>query len=175
MDKLLLQVITDKEIINKKSLKEVIAERKLIKTKLKLIQIFYLDQDLIELNKYNLGINNFNLDNIFLTENLGLYVPLKNKIVNKDENDKTKLNSYLLYLSYLYNFDFLDLFLNKPGVFYQLICELNISERIKDNILRLTVDLPAEHFSKNIEDLNNAKFRENLIEDELKLQRLKKM
>jgi len=37
------------------------------------------------------------------------------------------------------------------------------------------VDLPAEHFSKNIEDLNNAKFRENLIEDELKLQRLKKM
>jgi len=175
MDKPQLQVITDNVVKNKKCLKEIIEEKKLIKIKLKLIQIYYLDQDLIELDKYNLGINNFNLDNIYLTENLGLYVPLKKGIVYKDENDKTKLNSYLIYLSYLYNFNFFDLFLNKPGVFYQLICELNISERIKDNLLRLTATLPAEYFSKNIEELNNSIFRENLKEDELKLQRFKKM
>jgi len=168
-----LKVITKPiENIKKTSLKEIIKERKLLKTKLKLIQIYYIDKDLQTLDKYNLTLKDITLDDIYLTEPCLLYVPLKDKIIYKESNNHIKLKSYLIYLSYLYNFNFLDIYYKNPLQLYPIILNLNISKKIKLNLYNLLNNTKGEYFSECIEDLNNIEFRENLYKDELKLTKM---
>ena len=169
-----LEIIsTKKDIKNIKSLKEIIAERKLLKTELKLQHIVYLDRDLKILNDNNLSLKNIDLESIYLTENYELYAPISDRIITKKSNDKIKLTSYLIYLSYIYNYDFLEVYNKDIYTFYKIIICLNINEKVKQSIFNLIDDLPAKYFSEHLMHLNNAIYKEDLYNDKLILKRYK--
>ena len=67
------------------SFKEMIEKRKLLKTKLKLAQIYYIDKDIKNLHDNNLSLSDIDLEDFYITESYRLYVPLKHKIITKPE------------------------------------------------------------------------------------------
>lgn len=154
---------------NIKSLKEVIEEQTILKTQLKLMHIFYLDQYLIRLNETGYSLSDISLEDIYLTQEHQLYYSHKDKIIKGELSNEIKLKSYLLYLSYLYNIDFLQIYKINSNYLFEIILSLNISENIKQNIYLLLNNIPSPYFSEDIEDLNNHEYRESLPIDKKRL------
>ncbi len=164
-------MLTKEQVKNEeKNLKQVIEEKTLLKTKVKLLHILYFDQDLITLENEGLTILDLNLEDLYLTEGMHLIVPVADKIIPIKEND-LKLRSYLIYLSYLYNFDFLSLYFTDKALLWDLACKLQISTSIKENLYHLLKGEKRPYFSTYLEELNNAEYRDSLKEDTFLLQR----
>lgn len=169
--KLALETITGNCPPNVISFAEIIAERKILKTRLKLLHIAAFDRDLIKINSDKKDLKSLSLDNFYLTPENSLVVPVSIVEANQNPKSKTLLRSYLIYLSYLYNIDFLNLFYNHPTIFYKTIFSLNISEDIKQSLFFIIRDREGSYFSKFIDDLNTHTYRESLEEDKKRLMR----
>ena len=149
------------------TIKKVIEEKRLLKTKVKLLQIKLLDQDLEYLQSKSLSLETFDLEHLYLTPMNHLIC--NSKIIKTPRN--LKLNSYLIYLSYLYNFDFLKLYEEDEKKLWQIIEGLNISQNIKDSLYSLLINQESFYFSKFAEELNNPEFREKQRLDKMILHR----
>lgn len=149
------------------SLKKVIEEKRLLKTKVKLLQIKLLDQDLESLETRHLSLAPFDLEHLFLTPKHHLIC--ESLIIEKTSD--LKLKSYLIYLSYLYSFDFLRLYEEDENELWQVIEGLNISQNIKDSLYSLLMNQESPYFSEFAEELNNPEFREMQRLDKLILHR----
>lgn len=167
-----LNVITKmQDLPNTTTFYNMIEENTLLKTKLKLLHIYYFDKDLRTLHDNKLDLFTIGLADFHLTPEYQLIVPVENRIEPLENTNKNKLKSYLIYLSYLYNFNFFPIYYDNPKYFYRLLFELHISEDIKQNLFKLLNNHEALYFSDNIEDLNNAEYRTDLREDTLRLRR----
>jgi len=163
-----LQVITThKTSVN--TWKNMIERKSLLKTKLKLLQIEQFDRDLKTLHENHLNLPSFNLEDFHLNSSHNLFVPLKDKIIPSQEKESTILRSYLIYLSYLYNYNFVENMKN-PNDLYRTIFSLGINEEIKQSLFRLLNKEEDAYFSDYIDDLSNSEFRESLRADRLKLE-----
>ena len=165
-----MHVITNKKEIEGITLKKFIEEKRLLKTKVKLLHILLLDEDIKDLSRECLTLTNLNLEDLLLTEEMHLIVPVKDKII-LGEIDELKLRSYLIYLSYLYNIDFLSIYEQDKELLWDLISRLQISDNIKNNFYQLLTTRNGEFFSSYLEELNNPEYRSSLREDKLILQR----
>ena len=165
-----MYVITDKKGLEEINLKRFIAEQRLLKTKIKLLHILLLDEDIKDLSRERLTLSELNLEDLFLTKEMHLIVPVKDKIIS-GEIDKLKIRSYLIYLSYLYNIDFLGVYDQDKTLLWGLISKLQISDNIKNNFYQLLATKKGEFFSNYLEELNNPEYRSKLREDQLILQR----
>lgn len=141
------------------SLKQFIEERRLLKTKFKLMQIEVLDKNIKRLNENGYTLNNLNLETIWLTKSLQIICTAD--IIPYEENH-LKLTSYLIYLSYLYGIDLLSLNQNELGV---VLSKLKIPQVIKKNLYNLMMNNEGNYFSDCIETMNNSLYRENTKED----------
>lgn len=151
------------------TLKKFIEERRLLKTKFKLMQIGLLDKDIKNLNQEGLTLDHLNLENIWLTEGLQM-VCTAEVILNEDNH--LKLTSYLIYLSYLYEIDLLSLDQNELGI---VLSNMKIPGEIKKNLYALMSNGEGTYFSDCIEAMNNPLYRENNKKDKLILQRSVKL
>ena len=165
-----MHVITDKKGLEGINLKRFIAEKRLLKTKIKLLHILLLDEDIKDLSRERLTLSELNLEDLFLTKEMHLIVPVKDKIIS-GEIDKLKIRSYLIYLSYLYNIDFLGVYDQDKTLLWGLISKLQISDNIKNNFYQLLATKKGEFFSNYLEELYNPEYRSKLREDQLILQR----
>lgn len=165
-----MYVITDKKGLEEINLKRFIAEQRLLKTKIKLLHILLLDEDIKDLSRERLTLSELNLEDLFLTKEMHLIVPVKDKIIS-GEIDKIKIRSYLIYLSYLYNIDFLRIYKQDKALLWELISKIQISDNIKNNFYNLLTTKKGEFFSNYLEELNNPEYRSKLREDQLILQR----
>ena len=165
-----MHVITDKKGLEGITLKRFIEEKRLLKAKVKLLHILLLDEDIKSLNHSHLTLVNFNLEDLVLTEEMHLIAPIKDKIISGETNE-LKLRSYLIYLSYLYNIDFLSIYEKDQALLWNLIQKLQISDNIKNNVYQLLTAKKGEFFSSYLEELNNPEYRSNLREDQIILQR----
>ena len=77
----------------------------------------------------------------------------------------------MIYLSYLYSFDFLRLYEEDENELWQVIEGLNISQNIKDSLYSLLMNQESPYFSEFAEQLNNPEFREMQRLDKLILHR----
>ena len=152
------------------TLKRVIEEKKLIKTKLKLLHILKLDEDIIALNKEGLTLSSLGLEDVYLLEGMHLIAPIADKIIPFKANNLT-LQTYLIYLSYLYDIDLFAIYKINPAYLWSILSELRISENIKRNIYSLLFASKGKYFSTYIEDLNHSEYRDYLKEDKKMLQR----
>ena len=165
-----MYVITDKKGLEEINLKRFIAEQRLLKTKIKLLHILLLDEDIKDLSRERLTLSELNLEDLFLTKEMHLIVPVKDKIIS-GEIDKIKIRSYLIYLSYLYNIDFLRIYKQDKALLWELISKIQISDNIKNNFYNLLTTKKGAFFSNYLEELNNPEYRSKLREDQLILQR----
>lgn len=163
-------VITDEKKAEGITLKRFIEERRLLKTKVKLLHILLLDDDILSLEKEGYTISSLTLDDLYLTEDAHFIAPIKNRIVTSKENN-LKLKTYLIYLSYLYNLDFFKIYQEDAKTLWELISKLHISKNIKDNLYLLICNNEGEYFSRYLEELNNPEYRGALRDDKLILQR----
>ena len=159
-----LNVVRNKKVLGV-TLKEFIKERRLLKTKFKLMQIELLDKDIKNLNQEGLTLNNLNLENIWLTNSMQIVCTAE--IIPIEENH-LKLTSYLIYLSYLYEIDLLSLDQNELGI---VLSKLKMPKEIKRNLYTLMSNGEGAYFSDCIETMNSSLYRENTKEDKLILQR----
>ena len=123
-----------------------------------------------DLNCERLTLSELNLEDLFLTKEMHLIAPVKDKIIS-GEIDKLKIRSYLIYLSYLYNIDFLRIYKQDKALLWELISKIQISDNIKNNFYQLLATKKGEFFSNYLEELNNPEYRSKLREDQLILQR----
>ena len=165
-----MYVITDKKGLEGINLKRFIAEKRLLKTKIKLLHILLLDEDIKDLSRERLTLSELNLEDLFLTEEMHLIAPVKDKIISEEINE-LKIRSYLIYLSYLYNIDFLKIYKQDKALLWELISKIQISDNIKNNFYQLLATKKGEFFSNYLEELNNPEYRSKLREDQLILQR----
>lgn len=165
-----LEVITKNAPIDSVSLDQIIKERRLLKTKVKLIHISLFDHDLQTLNKEGLGIETLRLNDFRLTTENNLIVPIYSKIIPQSSNKI--LESYLIYLSYLYYIDLLTMYKTNYKLFYKIFLSINLPPKIKMDLFELIKYQDGNYFSSNIELLNNAEIRENIDEDKKRLRRI---
>lgn len=165
-----MHVITDVKKVEGITLKKFIEERRLLKTQIKLLHILLLDDDIITLENKGLIIPKMTLDDLYLTKKTHFIAPIKDKIVPLKENN-LKLQTYLIYLSYLYNFNFLKIYEESPFTLYSIISDLQISDNIKNSLFYLINNSDGAYFSAYLEELNNPEYRTKLREDKLILQR----
>ncbi len=165
-----MNIISDKVVNDGVCLKKFVEERRLLKTKVKLLHILMLDDDLRLLNKLGMGLSFIDLGDLFLVDNNLLVAPIKDRIIAYKDND-VKLKVWLIYLSYLYNFDFLNVYQNDVNLLCSLILKLQISDNIKDNLFKLLTINKGEYFSSYINELGSDSYREGLRLDSLMLQR----
>lgn len=166
-----LNVITKESPENTTSLERIIKEKRLLKTQIKLIHIALFDKDLKKLNKEGYDIAGLSLKDFQLTQDSNLIVPVYNRIISNIESNNI-LESYLIYLSYLYNIDLITLYRTNYHLFYEIILSIELPAAIKMNIFELIKYHTGEYFSDNIESLNNAKYREKINIDERRLRSL---
>ena len=69
-----MHVITNKKEIEGITLKKFIEEKRLLKTKVKLLHILLLDEDIKDLSRECLTLTNLNLEDLLLTEEMHLIV-----------------------------------------------------------------------------------------------------
>ena len=163
-------VITGKERIEGITLKQFIEEKRLLKTKIKLLHILLLEQDIKELEREYLTLETLQLDDLYLTEGMHLIVPVADKIIPFERNN-LRLSTYLVYLSYLYEIDLLTIYEEDPEFLWKILSKLQISGSIKANLYNLMKNNEGECFEKHLEELNSSLYRDSLREDKLLLQR----
>ena len=163
-------VITGKERIEGITLKQFIEEKRLLKTKIKLLHILLLEQDIKELEREYLTLESLQLDDLYLTEGILLIVPVADKIIPFERNN-LRLSTYLVYLSYLYEIDLLTIYEEDPEFLWKILSKLQISGSIKANLYNLMKNNEGECFEKHLEELNSSLYRDSLREDKLLLQR----
>lgn len=166
-----LEVITKDIPKNTTGFDKVIKERKLLKTKVKLIHIALFDKDLRNINNEGFDIEGLCLEDFKLTSESNLVVPIYNKIVLSKEKNSL-LDSYLIYLSYLYNIDLVSLYKSDYHMFYKIIINIELPVEIKINLFELIKYHTGEYFSNNVESLNSAEYREKIHQDEKKIRSL---
>lgn len=142
--------------------KEVIEKRRLLKTKLKLLQIRAFDHDIKKLLDEGLTIYSLGLEDCKLTSTYLLDVPVFHKII-RAEND-LKVRSYFIYLSYLYNFDFMNLYERKSSNFYKLVTNLGLPPDMRKNLMNLLCGDEGNFFSSYLDELASPEFRNRLYE-----------
>jgi hypothetical protein len=167
-----LKVITRSNVEGSTTLEEIIKERRLLKTKIKLLHIVSFDKDLKLLNKEGLDIRDLRIADFRLTPTYGLYAPIYNKIGDLRDNSDSKLRSYLIYLSYLYNIDLLTLYQENYPLFYEIIISIELPVDIKMNIFALRKYNDGFYFSDASSELNSAEYREQQSKDEQKIREL---
>lgn len=148
------------------TLKEFIEEKRILKTKVKLMHIKLLDEEIKKLHQEGLTLSKLSLEDLILTPEYQLICTLKDKIIPSEHND-IKLRTYFIYLSYLYNIDLLTLYeqdLTKLGL---ILSKLKLDREIKKNLYCLMSGSEGLYFSDCLEELNNSNYRE----DKLILQR----
>lgn len=148
------------------TLKEFIEEKRILKTKVKLMHIKLLDEEIKKLHQEGLTLSKLSLEDLILTPEFQLICTLKDKIIPSEPND-IKLRTYFIYLSYLYNIDLLTLYeqdLTKLGL---ILSKLKLDREIKKNLYCLMSGSEGLYFSDCLEELNNSNYRE----DKLILQR----
>lgn len=165
-------IVESQDMKNTTTFYEMIKERKLLKTKIKLMHINSFDHDLKTLFFRKLDLEAFGFPDFHITEEKCLLVPIKNRIISLTNNQKTLLKSYLIYLSYLYQINFFQILKQNPNYFYHLIFDLHIPEDIKQNLFFLLNGATAPYFSDNLELLNTHLYREQLEEDKKILTRI---
>lgn len=166
-----LNVITKEFPTNATNLERIIAEKRLLKTQIKLIHIALFDKDLKKLNEEGYDIEGLSLKDFKLTSDSNLVVPVYNRIMPSIKSNNI-LESYLIYLSYLYNVDLITLYRTNYHLFYEIILSIELPVAIKMNIFELIKYHTGEYFSANIESLNNAEYREKISSDERRLRSL---
>ncbi len=152
------------------TLKRFIEQKRLLKTKLKLIHIQLLDEDIKQLEQENLTLLSLNLEDLYLTRNMHLIAPIENKIVPATDNN-LKLQTYLIYLSYLYNLNLIKLYQSDPHLLWNLIQSLQISMHIKQSFYTLLKENKGDYFSTYLEELNSPLYRIKQQEDILTLKK----
>lgn len=167
-----LKVITKSNLENDTSLEEIIKERRLLKTKIKLLHIISFDKDLKSLNSGGLDIRDLRIADLRLTPTYGLYAPIYSKISDLTDTSDSKLRSYLIYLSYLYNIDLLTLYQENFPLFYEIIISIELPVDIKMNIFALRKYNDGFYFSDISSELNRAEYREQQLKDELNIREL---
>ena len=148
------------------TLKEFIEEKRILKTKVKLMHIKLLDEEIKKLHQEGLTLSKLSLEDLILTPEFQLICTLKDKIIPSEHND-IKLRTYFIYLSYLYNIDLLTLYeqdLTKLGL---ILSNLKLDREIKKNLYCLMSGSEGLYYSDCLEELNNSNYRE----DKLILQR----
>ena len=151
-----LKVIqAEKPVKMKVSLQQMIDEKRLLKLKWKLWQIYLLDSDLELLDQNQLSLSKLDLKDIYITDKELLYSPTQARIIKK-ENNALKLKSYFLYFSYLYNIDFVSLYHKNQPLFWEIFNLIQIPEEIKNNFTHLLDDKDAKHFGFYLSSLDNA-------------------
>lgn len=164
-------IIENIDLPNTITFDKMIEERKVLKPQIKLMHILSFDKELQLLHQNGFDLESMNLNDFHLTEKYLLIVPLAERIIPLKENSKTKLKSYLIYLSYLYNTNFLEIYYKNPNYLYNLLFGLNLNEEIKQNLFHLLNYKDAPFFSETMEVLNNASYREELHQDTIELSR----
>lgn len=167
-----LKVITKSNLENDTSLEEIIKERRLLKTKIKLLHIISFDKDLKSLNSGGLDIRDLRIADLRLTPTYGLYAPIYSKISDLTDTSDSKLRSYLIYLSYLYNIDLLKLYQENFPLFYEIIISIELPVNIKMNIFSLKKYNDGFYFSDISSELNSAEYREQQLVDDKKIREL---
>ena len=167
-----LKVITKSNLENDTSLEEIIKERRLLKTKIKLLHIISFDKDLKSLNSGGLDIRDLRIADLRLTPTYGLYAPIYSKISDLTDTSDSKLRSYLIYLSYLYNIDLLTLYQENFPLFYEIIISIELPVDIKMNIFALRKYNDGFYFSDASSELNSAEYREQQLVDDKKIREL---
>lgn len=167
-----LKVITKSSLENDTSLEEIIKERRLLKTKIKLLHIISFDKNLKSLNSEGLDIRDLRIADFRLTPTYGLYAPIYNKISDLTCASDSKLRSYLIYLSYLYNIDLLTLYQENFPLFYEIKISIELPVDIKMNIFSLKKYNDGFYFSDVSEELNSAEYREQQLVDDKKIREL---
>lgn len=167
-----LKVITKSNLENDTSLEEIIKERRLLKTKIKLLHIISFDKDLKSLNSGGLDIRDLRIADLRLTPTYGLYAPIYSKISDLTDTSDSKLRSYLIYLSYLYNIDLLTLYQENYPLFYEIIISIELPVDIKMNIFSLRKYNDGFYFSDISSELNSAEYREQQLVDDKKIREL---
>ena len=163
-------VITSKEKLEGITLKQFIEEKRLLKTKVKLLHILLLEQDIKELENKSLTLKSLGLNDLYLTRNAHLIVPVEDLIIPYEKNN-LRLSTYLVYLSYLYEIDLLTIYEEDPEFLCKILSKLQISGSIKANLYNLMKNNEGECFEKHLEELNSSLYRDSLREDKLLLQR----
>ena len=167
-----LKVITKSNLENDTSLEEIIKERRLLKTKIKLLHIISFDKDLKSLNSGGLDIRDLRIADLRLTPTYGLYAPIYSKISDLTDTSDSKLRSYLIYLSYLYNIDLLTLYQENFPLFYEIIISIELPVDIKMYIFSLRKYNDGFYFSDISSELNSAEYREQQLKDEQNIREL---
>ena len=169
-----LNVITEstKEYPEYITMKRIIEEKRLLKTKIKLLQIECFEKDIMSLQEKGLYLTGLGLDRFHFTNTYNMYVPITIDDLTTENNIDTEIKYYLIYLSYLYNVDFLKLYFENPYYLYDLLLTLHIDKKIKENLFFVLNKIPADRFSKYIDNLNNEEFRNALYEDQVRLKKV---
>ena len=144
------------------NLEQIIDRNILIKPKVKLLQIELIDNELQQIHQKGLTFSDFNLQSINFSLEKHLLLPLDVNIKRRTLADSSILDSYLIYLSYIYNYNFWALYRTNFKLFYKTILKLNIPKEIKDNLYTLLKTFEVPYFSQYLETFNNAEFREEL-------------
>ena len=83
----LRNVITKTKDVEGMNLKTCIEKERLIKTKIKLLHILLLDQDLETLEQKKLTVSNLDLEDLYVTEELHFIAPIEEKIIPYEQNN----------------------------------------------------------------------------------------
>lgn len=169
--KLKLETITNSSPAAGVSLDKIIAEKRIIKTRLKLLHIAAFERDLFKLHAKKLSLSSIEIPDFHLTKSHELVVPVESKIIEYNDEEKITLESYLIYLSYLYNVDFMLLYQKNPTIFYKTIMSLSIDENIKQSLFALLRGKASISFYNHLDAISTSEFREALELDKRKLAR----
>ena len=164
-----LVVIKDDIVTKKVSLEELIKEKKLLKLKLKLMHIFYLEHDLVVLDRSNLTLSDIALKDIYLENKYLVVAPIKNRVIAKQNDYNIKLKCYLIYLSYIYNVNLFSYYENNRSLFNELMSLIKLNKHIKENLEALINNNKANFFYEYLEELNKNESLETIINDRFKL------
>ena len=133
------------------TLKQFIEEKRMLKTSIKVHHLLLLQQDINKLEQYGYTLREINLEDIIISPNYQFIVPLKDKIIPK-EDDKISFRIKLIALSYLYNINLLTLY-------------------EEDQIKEIDHLLEIGDLKSYLLSLNNPKGRERQFEQRLVLKR----
>lgn len=167
-----LEVITKDVPENTTSLDRIIETQKLLKIKIKLIHISLFDHDLKSLNKANYDLKSLYLYDFRLTKESNLVVPIYSRIIPSPES-KNILESYLIYLSYLYNLNLVEIYSKNYHLFHNIIINLDLPVEIKINLFELIKYHKGKYFSDHLKRLNTDEYREKIYQDSKRIRQLK--